>query len=227
MSLPLKHRLAEILVCIVVAAFLGIMADRASLSAPSPEEASEHILGEKAVPAREALHKKLASENSSLGRMYHYGYDTIVTKHSRQAGLDWRLVASLICQESGFQAPDTSAHPHHGLMQISSSVANIFGIKDLSNPDKNIEAGTRYLRYLMDIYVEEGMDSTNAVKYALAAYNCGSGNIQHIRDSAMAAGIRTDNWETLVGLYVNPDWPVRNYVAKILDRYEKFKIITR
>ncbi len=225
MSLPRKHRLTEILVCIVVAAFIGILADKASPSVPTPEDALENILGERIMLDKEALHKRFAADKSSLERMYHYGYDTIVTRHSRQAGVDWRLVASLICQESGFKA--TAAHRYHGFMQISSSTANIFGIEDLSDPDRNIEAGTKYLRHLMDIYMKEGMDSVNAVKFALAAYNCGPGRLQNLRDSAKTDGIRTDNWETFAGLPFISDWPVINYVKRILDRYEEFKIITR
>ena len=227
MSLPHNHKLTEILVCIVVAAFVGFLADTASPSVPSPEEALEHILGDRIILDKEALHERFEADKSSLERMYHYGYDTIVTKHSRQAGLDWRLVASLICQESAFQAAAIAARRYHGLMQISSSAAGIFNIKDLRDPDSNVEVGTKYLKYLMDNYMKEGMDSVNAVKFALAAYNCGPGKLQNLRDSAKATGFLTDNWETFADLPINSDWPTGKYVTRILDRYEEFKIITR
>lgn len=228
MSLPHNHRLTEILVCILVAAFIGFLADTASPFVPSPEEALEHILGDRIILDKEALHERFEADKSSLERMYHYGYDTIVTKHSRRAGLDWRLVASLICQESAFQAAAIAARRYHGLMQISSIAARIFNIEDLLDPDSNVEVGTRYLRYLTDIYMKEGMDSVNAVKFALAAYNCGPDKLQHLRDSARTtSGIRTDNWETFAGLPINSDWTTVKYVTGILDRYEEFKIITR
>ena len=62
-----------------------------------------------------------------------------------------------------------------GLMQLMETtaieVANNMGISDidLSNPETNIEIGTKYYSYLYKKYENDGL--------ALAAYNAGSGNV--------------------------------------------------
>ena len=60
-------------------------------------------------------------------------------------------------------------------MQLMSTTAlevaeqiGLFNV-DLSNPEMNIEIGTKYYSYLYERYQNEGL--------ALAAYNAGSGNV--------------------------------------------------
>jgi soluble lytic murein transglycosylase-like protein len=54
-------------------------------------------------------------------------------------------------------------------MQIVPSTARILGVDDPFDPEKNIAAGTKYYRYLLDRFDDETM--------ALAAYNAGEGNV--------------------------------------------------
>lgn len=212
----------EVLVCIVVAAMAGILSDNASPAVPIPDESMMKI----ACKDRETLRKGRRSANRHMERMRNLGYDTLIVRNCIPSGMDWRLIASVIFQESGFSAPESATgQKYHGLMQISPEAARIFGMDedDLRSPDCNIEAGSRYLRHLMDIFTKEGLDSTNAVKYALASYNCGIGRIQKIRDSASAQGINTDRWEDFEELFSNSEGPTRKYVSEITDRYENLK----
>lgn len=203
------------IICITVAALIGIIANTAQPGRPSFEEAFEDIYG---MPRSEAAFQgRTSSQNlpDCLDRMYRNGYDSLIIRYSNQAGLDWKLVASLICQETEFMTTDTDSSSHRGLMQISTGIAEMYGVTDLSDPKQNIEAGTKYLRHLMDIYEEEGMDSVSSVKYALAAYNCGIGNIRKFRS-------QTDSSESFNALFRNPDGPTRRYVNSIIYRYKRY-----
>lgn len=214
--------LHEVLVCIVIAAMAGILSDNASPIIPVPDEFIMRVVGKD----RDMLQRDRRSANRYVERMHNLGYDTLIARNCLPSGMDWRLIASVIFQESGLIAQDSATgQKYHGLMQISPEAAHIFGMdeEDLRSPDRNIEAGSRYLRHLMDIFTKEGIDSANAVKYALASYNCGIGRIQKIRDSASAQGINTDRWEDFEGLFDNSEGPTRKYVSEITNRYENLK----
>ncbi|MDX1584797.1 MAG: lytic transglycosylase domain-containing protein, partial [Thermoanaerobaculia bacterium] len=79
--------------------------------------------------------------------------------------------AAVVKTESDFRPRLVSHANAHGLMQIIPSTGRLMGARDLFNPHDNIRTGTKYLRYLYDIY--EG-DRT----MTLAAYNAGLGNVQ-------------------------------------------------
>lgn len=203
------------IICITVAALIGIIANIAQPGRPSFEEAFEEIYG---MPRGEAVvHDRTTSKAlfNGLNRMYRNGYDTLIVRCSNQAGLDWKLVTSLICQETDFMTNDTDSSIHRGLMQLSAVTAEMYGVTDLSDPKQNIEAGTRYLRHLMDIFQEEGIDSANSVKYALAAYNCGIGNVRKLRS-------QSDSSDSFNALFRNPDGPTRRYVNSIIYRYKRY-----
>ncbi len=211
---------AQVLVCTVVAAMMGILSDNRSPCAPSSEKHFVSIIGENTETYLEKRHraKRLFSD------LFRHGYDELIISNSGKSGIDWLLIASIVYQESGFNPPEDSiGREHHGLMQISRETAGTLSSEDLiTDPGRNIEAGSRYLRHLMDIFTKEGMDSVNAVKYALASYNCGIGKVQRIRSTAAAQGISTDRWEDFEGLF-DGEGPTRKYVSGIIERYEAFK----
>ncbi len=55
-------------------------------------------------------------------------YDQYIRKYSQQLGWDWRLLASLIYQESNFKTDVTSQVGASGLMQLMPTTAKRFGI---------------------------------------------------------------------------------------------------
>jgi soluble lytic murein transglycosylase len=106
-------------------------------------------------------------------------YWTDLRKYSQLNGLDPYLVASLIRQESEFNALALSRANAVGLMQLlpktGKTVAKQVKLKGYSAPQLftpavNIELGTRYFKDMVDKY-------NGQFEYALAAYNAGTDRV--------------------------------------------------
>jgi hypothetical protein len=81
-------------------------------------------------------------------------------------GLDPDFIASVVHAESGFNVKAVSPKGARGLMQLMPKTAEDLGVTDSFDPAANVDAGTRYLRALLDLY-------NGDVPKALAAYNAG------------------------------------------------------
>jgi soluble lytic murein transglycosylase-like protein len=75
------------------------------------------------------------------------------------------FIQSIVAAESNFDCTVVSPKGAIGLMQLMPETAEQFGA-DPTVPAQNIDAGTRYLRWLMDRY-------RNSKKHVAAAYNAG------------------------------------------------------
>ena len=64
-----------------------------------------------------------------------------------------------------------------------------------SDPEQNIHAACKYMRYLLDKYLDDPqLDPTNRLLLGLAAYNAGPANMQRMRDKAAAMGLDPNRW---------------------------------
>lgn len=95
----------------------------------------------------------------------------IVKEKSALFGVDEKLVHSVIRQESGYNINARSHAGACGLMQLMPGTAKRFGVRNIFDPEQNIEGGVRYLQFLL------GMFEGN-VRLAVAAYNAGEGAVQ-------------------------------------------------
>ncbi|MFV1984261.1 MAG: lytic transglycosylase domain-containing protein [Thiohalomonadales bacterium] len=93
-------------------------------------------------------------------------YSPLIKQLSAQHGVDEALVKAVVHAESYFNPNATSIKGASGLMQLMPTTAALYGISDLYNPSKNIEAGVRHLRYLLKKY-------QHSLPFAIAAYNAG------------------------------------------------------
>jgi soluble lytic murein transglycosylase-like protein len=82
------------------------------------------------------------------------------------------FVKSIVAAESNFNCAAISPRGAIGLMQLMPETAQQFGA-DPAIPEQNIDAGTRYLRWLMNRY----QNSRSSIKRVIAAYNAGPGNV--------------------------------------------------
>ncbi len=124
-------------------------------------------------------------------------YDIYVKKYADILGWDWRLICSLIYQESKFKMGVSSSRGAIGLMQIKEAVAQTYGIDDIYDPEFNIKAGISHLARLQKIYKKAGADSTNLIKLTLAAYNCGEGRLQDCMSLAKEKGMDPLVWNNI------------------------------
>lgn len=118
-----------------------------------------------------------------------------IRETSAKYGLDPCLVQALIEIESGGNPAAVSPKGAQGLMQIMPGTAQDLKLKDSFDAARNIEAGTRYLRQLLDRF-------NGDVKLALAAYNAGPGTVSRCGG-------------------VPPIPETRQYIEKIKARYGK------
>ncbi len=134
-----------------------------------------------------------------------------VRHHLRAAatthGVDYELLKALIVTESGFDTQALSPKGAVGLMQLMPATAHRFGVsadarrtvsQKLVDPAVNVSTGTRYLRYLLDLFPDR-MD------LALAAYNAGEGAVQR-------AGNRIPAFKE-----------TQNYVRTVMELYAQLK----
>ena len=171
-------------------------------------------------------------------------YDEYIKKYSKEINWDWRLLASLIYQESRFKPNVKSWAGAYGLMQLMPTTARRFGVSRNSPPEKQIKAGVDFIKWLDKRFENRGItDDEEKIKFILASYNVGLGHILDARRLAEKNGKDPDKWEHNVDEYIlkksNPKYykdPVvkygycrgsetYDYVTEILDRYEHYKNI--
>jgi membrane-bound lytic murein transglycosylase F len=183
--------------------------------------------------------RRIKSEFFSLETGKISQYDDIIKARAESIDWDWRLLSSMIYQESGFDPKAKSWAGARGLMQLMPATAREMGITNLHSPESSVKAGTRYISYLKNQW-KSIPDSSERVKFILASYNVG---FNHVRDAQRLAEKNNEDpqdW-TVIGEYLlklsSPDFyndPVVQYgycrgqepyyyVEEILERYEHYK----
>jgi membrane-bound lytic murein transglycosylase MltF len=129
-------------------------------------------------------------------------YDDIIRKFSATIGWDWRLVASLICQESRFRPDVVSSKGAYGLMQVMPVTGKDFGIDITVSPENNIRAGIMYLKWLISIFETKVPDENERLNFVLASYNAGPGHVLDAMRLAKKNGMDPCKWEGNVALWL-------------------------
>ncbi|HEX2268364.1 MAG TPA: lytic transglycosylase domain-containing protein [Pyrinomonadaceae bacterium] len=96
--------------------------------------------------------------------------DAFIVESSKRNSVDPLLIYSIMHQESSFKPRAMSHKGARGLMQLMPATAARFGVTNIWDPKQNIEGGTRYMRFLLDMFAGD-------VKLALAGYNAGEGAV--------------------------------------------------
>jgi soluble lytic murein transglycosylase-like protein len=98
-------------------------------------------------------------------------YADFILSAAEHHRVDADLIVSVITAESKFNPKAISRKNARGLMQLLPQTAMRLGVKNIFDPQENIEAGTKYLRELLDRY-------NNDLSLALAAYNAGPQRVE-------------------------------------------------
>jgi hypothetical protein len=120
--------------------------------------------------------------------------DAYIVESSKRYRIDPLLIYAQMHQESAFKLRARSYKGASGLMQLMPATAVRFGVTDIYNPKQNIDAGVKYMRWLLDKF---GGD----VRLALAGYNAGEGAVMKY------------------GNQIPPYRETQEYVRRIMARY--------
>ncbi|MEX0686212.1 MAG: transporter substrate-binding domain-containing protein [Balneolales bacterium] len=122
-------------------------------------------------------------------------YDDLIIEYSANTNLDWKLLAALIYQESQFDAKARSWAGAVGLMQLMPGTAEAYGAANPINPSENIEAGSKFIQWLENYWIDKIPDEEERVNFIIASYNVGQGHVQDARRLTEKYGGNPDLWE--------------------------------
>jgi membrane-bound lytic murein transglycosylase MltF len=126
-------------------------------------------------------------------------YGPAIKRFAGQYGFDWRLVLSIMKQESQYSQYAESRRGAIGLMQLMPVTGEELAMKldlgDLSHPEHNIQAGIFYLRTLYDLF--EGAEEADRLKLTLAAYNAGASRVRDAQELALHLDDEPMHWESV------------------------------
>jgi Transglycosylase SLT domain len=124
--------------------------------------------------------------------------DGYITTSAARYGMDPLLIYAQMSQESGFKKKALSNKGASGLMQLMPPTARRFGVTNIYDPQQNIDAGIRYMRWLLDKFDGD-------VNLALAGYNAGEGAVMKY------------------GNQIPPYNETQEYVRRITARYNSIR----
>ncbi|NOX46187.1 MAG: transporter substrate-binding domain-containing protein [Chlorobi bacterium] len=168
-------------------------------------------------------------------------YDKYIKKYSQTINWDWRLLASLIYQESRFYPKAKSWVGAFGLMQLMPHTAEKYGVDSTSSPQEQIKAGVKFIKLLDKQFKEKIPDKEERTKFVLASYNAGIAHVYDARRLAKKYNKDPDVWTDNVDYYLlnksKPEFYTDsvvkygycrgkepyNFVNDILERYNHYK----
>jgi membrane-bound lytic murein transglycosylase MltF len=119
--------------------------------------------------------------------------------HGKTYGFDALMLMAQGFQESQLDQTRRSARGAVGVMQVLPKTAaakpiSIIGVE--ADANKNIQAGSAYLRHLVDAYIgdDPAVDARNRTLFAFAGYNAGPGNLRKFRRIAEEKGLNPNIW---------------------------------
>jgi len=142
--------------------------------------------------------QKLTFINDSIRREFFSAtipFGALIHAKAEKYEVDPALVAAVMETESRFIEGARSGVGAQGLMQLMPRTGQWMGARNLYDPDQNVDAGVKYLKYL------EGRFDGD-LTHTIAAYNAGEGTVKRYGG-------------------VPPYRETRSYVKKVLLNYQK------
>ncbi|MGX2974284.1 membrane-bound lytic murein transglycosylase MltF [Ursidibacter arcticus] len=107
--------------------------------------------------------------------------------------LEWQMLAAIAYQESHWDPNATSPTGVRGIMMLTRDTADRMNIKDRTNPEQSVKAGSEYLHLLMS-RLPNTIAKEDRIWFGLAAYNMGLGHLIDVRRLTKQLGGDPDNW---------------------------------
>ena len=152
-------------------------------------------------------------------------------QYGNEYSFPYLLLAAQAYQESGLNQNLKSKAGAVGVMQIKPSTAanrpiSVPGVQKL---DRNIEAGAKYMRYMVQqYYANEPMDDVTKGLFAIASYNAGPAKIEKLRREAAQRGYNPNLWFNNVEIVASAEIgrETVQYVSNIYKYYLAYKMVT-
>ena len=147
---------------------------------------------------RDVFHEEMARINNVIRRDFFANampYGDIIHEKAAKYDVDPALVAAVIEQESKFRRTAHSPVGARGLMQLMPRTGRWLGARNLYDPEQNVDAGVKYIKYLQKRF-------NGNVKKTIAAYNAGEGNVKRYGG-------------------VPPFRETQTYVKRVMHNYDK------
>jgi soluble lytic murein transglycosylase-like protein len=143
--------------------------------------------------------QQMSKWNNAIRRQFFANavpFGDIIHEKARKYDVDPALVAAVVETESRFRTHARSQVGARGLMQLMPKTGRWLGARNLDDPAQNVDAGTKYLKYLSSRF-------DGNLKKTIAAYNAGEGNVKRYNG-------------------VPPFRETQGYVRKVLSSYQKY-----
>ena len=168
-------------------------------------------------------------------------YDALFQRYASLCRADWRLLAAISYQESGFDPQATSWAGACGLMQLMPATARHLGIStsQIYDPETNISGAARLLAQLFSSF-SDVPNADERVSFTLAAYNGGSGHVRDAMSLARKHGGNATRWSEVAPyilrlseprFYLDPvvrngymrGTETYNYVIAVRNRWNQYR----
>ena len=152
-------------------------------------------------------------------------------KYADKYDFDFLMVGAQAYQESGLDQSKKSPAGAIGVMQLLPSTAadpNI-NIPEIEKLENNINAGTKYLRFIVNqYYKDEPIDNVNKMLFAFASYNAGPAKVNQLRKKTAAMGLNPNIWfhnvEIVASQVIGRE--TVQYVSNIYKYYIAYRMVT-
>ncbi|MBP2650213.1 MAG: Lytic transglycosylase catalytic [Firmicutes bacterium] len=134
---------------------------------------------------------KVQNQTQSVQETSHGDIADIVRKTAAKYNVDPKLALGVAATESNFNPNAVSSAGATGVMQLMPETAAGLGVKNIADPQENIDGGVRYLKELLTTF-------NGDTQKAVAAYNAGPEAVKRYGG-------------------VPPYAETQNYVRKVLD----------
>jgi soluble lytic murein transglycosylase-like protein len=124
-----------------------------------------------ATPAVPSIKTLTEIEMTSKQKNAENRYQLLIIDAAYRYKVEPAIIKAIIMAESGFNPKAVSRVGARGLMQLMPRTARSLGVEDSFKPARNIDAGVRYFKHLLDQFDGD-------IELALAGYNAGSFNVR-------------------------------------------------
>jgi membrane-bound lytic murein transglycosylase MltF len=155
---------------------------------------------------------------------------TLFRKYGDKYSVDYLLMMAQGYQESQLDQSVKSRVGAIGVMQVMPATGKELNVGDITKVDRNIEAGVKYMRFMIDqYYKDEPMDNLNKGLFTFASYNAGPARIRQMRKEAAARGLDPNVWfnnvERVVADKIGRE--TVTYVSNIYKYYVAYTLVVQ